>query len=63
MDRLSGHRFVATYFRLYLHAAATNLLVPFKAAVLNEFQKPGRVDSAGPNVNLEPIKFARVTTV
>ncbi len=27
MDRLSGHRFVANYFRLYLHAAAMNLLV------------------------------------
>jgi hypothetical protein len=27
MDRLSDHRFMATYFRLYLHAAAMNLLV------------------------------------
>src|SRR5262249_37876508 len=27
MDRLSDHRFVANYFRLYLHAAALNLLV------------------------------------
>jgi hypothetical protein len=27
MDRLSNHRFVANYFRLYLHAAAMNLLV------------------------------------
>src|SRR5439155_26704415 len=27
MDRLSDHRFLATYFRLYLHAAALNLLV------------------------------------
>jgi Transposase DDE domain group 1 len=27
MDRLSAHRFVANYFRLYLHAAAMNLLV------------------------------------
>jgi hypothetical protein len=26
-DRLSDHRFVANYFRLYLHAAAMNLLV------------------------------------
>lgn len=26
MDRLSDHRFVANYFRLYLHAAAMNLL-------------------------------------
>jgi hypothetical protein len=27
MGRLSDHRFVANYFRLYLHAAAMNLLV------------------------------------
>jgi hypothetical protein len=27
MDRLSDHRFVANYFRLYLHAAAMNLRV------------------------------------
>jgi hypothetical protein len=27
MDRLSDHRFVANHFRLYLHAAAMNLLV------------------------------------
>jgi hypothetical protein len=27
MDRPSGHRFCANYFRLYLHAAAMNLLV------------------------------------
>jgi hypothetical protein len=27
MDRLSDHRFVANYFRIYLHAAAMNLLV------------------------------------
>jgi hypothetical protein len=27
MDRLSDHRFMANYFRLYLHAAALNLLV------------------------------------
>jgi hypothetical protein len=27
MDRLSDHRFMANYFRLYLHAAAMNLLV------------------------------------
>jgi hypothetical protein len=27
MDRLSDHRFVANFFRLYLHAAALNLLV------------------------------------
>ena len=30
MDRLSDHRFVANYFRLYLHAAAMNLLVQLR---------------------------------
>lgn len=32
-DRLSDHRFVANYFRLYLHAAALNLLVRLRQAV------------------------------
>lgn len=33
MDRLSDHRFCANYFRLYLHAAAMNLLVRFRRLV------------------------------
>ena len=33
MDRLSDHRFVANYFRLYLHAAAMNLLVRLRRFV------------------------------
>jgi Transposase DDE domain group 1 len=33
MDRLSDHRFVANYFRLYLHAAALNLLVRLRRAI------------------------------
>jgi hypothetical protein len=33
MDRLSDHRFCANYFRLYLHAAAMNLVVRFRRAV------------------------------
>ena len=33
MDRLSDHRFCANYFRLYLHAAAMNLLVRFRRQV------------------------------
>ncbi len=32
-DRLSDHRFVANYFRLYLHAAALNLLVRVRQVV------------------------------
>jgi len=33
MDRLSDHRFVANFFRLYLHAAAMNLLVRLRRQV------------------------------
>ena len=33
MDRLSDHRFMANYFRLYLHAAALNLLVRLRREV------------------------------
>jgi hypothetical protein len=33
MDRLSDHRFLANYFRLYLHAAAMNLLSRLRQAV------------------------------
>ena len=33
-DRLSDHRFMANYFRLYLHAAALNLLVRLRQAIV-----------------------------
>jgi hypothetical protein len=33
MDRLSDHRFVANLFRLYLHAAALNLLVRLRREI------------------------------
>lgn len=33
MDRLSAHRFMANFFRLYLHAAALNLLVRLRQAI------------------------------
>jgi hypothetical protein len=33
-DRLSDHRFLANFFRLYLHAAALNLLVQLRRAVV-----------------------------
>jgi len=33
-DRLSDHRFVANYFRLYLHTAALNLLIRLRQAVV-----------------------------
>lgn len=35
MDRLSDHRFVANYFRLYLHAFALNLLVRLRREIAN----------------------------
>jgi hypothetical protein len=33
-DRLSDHRFLANFFRLYLHTAALNLLVRLRQAVV-----------------------------
>lgn len=33
MDRLSDHRFLASYFRLYLHAASLNLLVRLRQEI------------------------------
>ena len=33
MDRLSDHRFMANYFRLYLHTAALNLLVRLRREI------------------------------
>src|SRR5262249_50707636 len=33
MDRLSDHRFLANFFRLYLHAAAMNLLVRLRRLI------------------------------
>src|SRR5262249_59077180 len=33
-DRLSDHRFLANYFRLYLHAAALDLLVRLRHVVV-----------------------------
>ena len=33
-DRLSDHRFLANFFRLYLHAAALNLLVRLRHAIV-----------------------------
>jgi hypothetical protein len=35
MDRLSDHRFLANYFRLYLHATAFNLLVRLRREIAN----------------------------
>jgi Transposase DDE domain group 1 len=40
MDRLSDHRFVANYFRLYLHAAALNLLVRLRRFIAEPLPAP-----------------------
>jgi hypothetical protein len=40
MDRLSDHRFVANYFRLYQHAAAMNLLVRLRRFVAEPLPVP-----------------------
>ena len=40
MDRLSDHRFVANYFRLYLHAAAMNLLVRLRRCIADPLPVP-----------------------
>jgi hypothetical protein len=40
MDRLSDHRFVENYFRLYLHAAAMNLLVRLRREIASPPQAP-----------------------
>jgi hypothetical protein len=40
MDRLSDHRFVANYFRLYLHAAAMNLLVRLRRFIAQPLPAP-----------------------
>jgi hypothetical protein len=42
MDRLSDHRFCANYFRLYLHAAALNLLVRLR----REVAEPPRLEKS-----------------
>jgi hypothetical protein len=42
MDRLSDHRFVANYFRLYLHAAAMNLLVRLRRFIAEPLPVPAR---------------------
>src|SRR5215467_10903602 len=40
MDRLSDHRFVANFFRLYLHAAAMNLLVRLRRFIAEPLPVP-----------------------
>jgi hypothetical protein len=44
-DRLSDHRFLANFFRLYLHAAALNLLVRLRRVVVQKFTSPALSES------------------
>src|SRR5207237_7892789 len=46
-DRLSDHRFLANFFRLYLHAAALNLLVRLRHAVVQPPPKPTELGLPG----------------
>jgi hypothetical protein len=48
MDRLSDRRFVANYFRLYLHAAAMNMLVRLRRFIAGPLPDPA------PHVELTP---------
>src|SRR5262249_7653108 len=52
MDRLSDHRFVANYFRLYLQAAAMNLLVRLRRFIAEPMPALARqVETAAPAVS------------
>jgi hypothetical protein len=46
MDRLSDHRFKANYFRLYLHAAAFNLIVRLRREIADPPPLDGPVPAA-----------------
>ena len=51
MDRLSDHRFVANYFRLYLHAAAMNLLVRLRRFIAEPLPAPVLPADTSPPTN------------
>lgn len=46
MDRLSDHRFLANFFRLYLHAAALNLLIRLRREIADPPAHAGEVPVA-----------------
>jgi hypothetical protein len=50
MDRLSDHRFVANYFRLYLHAAAMNLLVQLRRFIAEPLPAPSPPTETAPPI-------------
>jgi hypothetical protein len=47
-DRLSDHRFLANFFRLYLHAAALNLLVRMRQATALPAKTPAELGLPNP---------------
>jgi hypothetical protein len=53
MDRLSDHRFLANYFRLYLHAAALNLLVRLRQIIAVPLGVQERAIDAVNNVSVD----------
>src|SRR5262249_41582399 len=59
MDRLSDHRFVANYFRLYLHAAAMNLLVRLRRFIAEPLPTPTPSADTAPPTN-QPGEAARL---
>lgn len=61
MDRLSDHRFMANFFRLYLHAAAFNLLVRLRQEIADPpdpWPVPGAVP-LGARSEADQQKYAR----
>jgi hypothetical protein len=52
-DRLSDHRFMANYFRLYLHTAALNLLVRLRRATAGQLSV--KTDDLDQNVPVEAL--------
>src|SRR6516225_2304243 len=54
MDRLSDHRFCANYFRLYLHAAAMNLLVRLRRFIAEPLPAPAPPAEPAAPANCRP---------
>jgi hypothetical protein len=61
MDRLSDHRFLANFFRLYLHAAALNLVVRLRQTIAVPLAVQERaIDAlADPSDGAPPVTAAR----
>jgi hypothetical protein len=63
MDRLSDHRFMANYFRLYLHAAAMNLLVRLRRFITEPLPAlPPQAETAPPTCQPGEVAPASVET-